>query len=647
MFFHRPGKDDRIDDAWLRDVLDNAADAIFIADPDGRYIYANKEATALLGYGVDELLTMSVPDIVAREDITDTLDKFYTARLVGLKRDERNLRRKDGSFVPVEIFITKLPNGNMYGSCRDISARKRVESALRESENRFRLMFESTADALLLLDPGIGKFIDCNRAALDMLRCKDKSQILPLHPAKLSPLHQPDGRLSTEKAEDMIATAMRNGSHRFEWIHCSAYREDFPVEVLLTPILMGERHLIITTWRDITERKKVETELLLAKSRAETANAEKSRFLAAASHDLRQPVQALNLFLDVLCETSLSDEQQKLVLNIDASAKALGELLDALLNISKLDAGIVRKQESLVDVFEIFRLLEIECAPLAKAKNLRFKLFFPQRPLAVRTDPSLLLVMLRNIVGNAIRYTSRGGVLIGARVHGGRLVFQIWDTGVGIAQEYLPKIYDEFFQIDNRQRDRAQGLGLGLSIVRRLALLMGYEVTCRSRPGRGTVFAVGLPFNGAAGQAERTIPAAPGDDLPADAALLNGLRIAFIEDDTLVAEALGNWLASYGIHVTHFANGRDALGDPRIADADLYISDFRLPGDLNGVELLDAIRHRLARPVKGIIITGDTSMDSVETLASSRWTFFHKPVEPSRLMSAIAAIGALPPASIR
>lgn len=638
MIFNYHKKTDKLDDAWLRSVLDNAADAIFITNHQGRYIYANKAASALLGYTFNEFLKMGIPDVVAQGDVSDTLDKFHMAQTGGFKRDERNLKRKDGTFVSVEIVITPLPKGGVYGSCRDISERKKVESALRESENRFRLMFESTADALLLLDPKIGQFVDCNQATMDMLRCHDKSQILPLHPAKLSPPHQPDGRSSTEKAEDMIATAMRNGSHRFEWIHCSAYREDFPVEVLLTPILMENKQLIITTWRDITERKKVETELLLAKSNAEAANADKSRFLAAASHDLRQPIQALNLFLDVLGETNLNHEQQQIVRNMEASSGALSGLLDALLNISKLDAGIVKKNEFLVDLYEIFRLLEIECAPLAKEKHLRFKLFFPQRALALHTDPGLLLVMLRNIVGNAIRYTEKGGVLVGARMHGNHLVFQIWDTGIGIAPEHLPRIYDEFFQIDNRQRDRTQGLGIGLSIVKRLALLMGYEVTCRSRPGRGAVFTVSLPFDRTIDLAGRVFSAAIDQEMPVDASRLSGLHVFIIEDDTLVAEALAGWLKSFGIEVSVFANGRDALGDRRISDADIYISDFRLPGDIGGVELLDAIQHRLARPIKGLIITGDTSTDSVEALASSQWTVFHKPVEPLRLISAIASM---------
>ncbi len=135
------------------------------------------------------------------------------------------------------------------------------KAALRESENRFRMMFEGTADALLLLDPGSGQFIDCNQAATELLRCTDKKEVLLLHPAQLSPLHQPDGRRSAEKADEMIATALRHGSHRFEWIHCSAHREDFPVEVLLTPILLGERQLIIATLRDITDRKRAETEV--------------------------------------------------------------------------------------------------------------------------------------------------------------------------------------------------------------------------------------------------------------------------------------------------------------------------------------------------------------------------------------------------
>ncbi len=210
---------------------------------------ANSEAERLSGYtlgAVDFIYSPIIPEIL-RAKVRVFADLFYLQRQVLLHNEHL----------------------------------KQQHDKLNESENRFRVMFERTADALLLLDPGSGQFIDCNQAAVDMLRCTDKKEILLLHPAQISPLHQPDGRRSAEKADEMIATAMRNGSHRFEWIHRSDHREDFPVEVLLTPILMGERQLIIATCRDITERKQAEEELLRAKQESAQAFAELTSYIQA------------------------------------------------------------------------------------------------------------------------------------------------------------------------------------------------------------------------------------------------------------------------------------------------------------------------------------------------------------------------------
>jgi signal transduction histidine kinase/ActR/RegA family two-component response regulator len=379
-----------------------------------------------------------------------------------------------------------------------------------------------------------------------------------------------------------------------------------------------------------------EHSLIAARQAAETANASKTRFLAAASHDLRQPIQAMSLYLDVLNLTALDPRQREIARNLSASMNVLGELLHSLLDISKLDAGAIRLQLTPTDVRDVLRSIEKEFAPIAQANGLRFDLFC-QRPIALVTDATLLATLLRNIVSNALRNTARGGVLVAARRHADRLAIQVWDTGIGIPAEHLANIYDEFFQIDNPQRDRTKGLGLGLAIVKRIAALLGYEVTCRSRSGRGTMFEVSMPCDRAFACVE-AISTEPATENAAWLAQLRGMRVALIEDDRLVAEALAGLLAKLGMAVTTYSGSGDALLDEAAFEADFYVSDFRLPGTMNGIELLEEIQRRAGRSINAVIITGDTSVERSDSSIAGRWEVLHKPVAAAALLEAISAV---------
>jgi signal transduction histidine kinase len=270
----------------------------------------------------------------------------------------------------------------------------------------------------------------------------------------------------------------------------------------------------IVAQTDISLRKQAEAELLLAKLQAESASIAKTRFLAAASHDLRQPIQAINLFRDALNRTDLSEEQKIIANFLSRSVHLLGELLYSLLDISKLDAGQVRPQLKELPVEELFKAVDAEFSTLALQKKLRFKLFYPFKDMVVVADPGLILSVLRNLIGNALKYTERGGVLVAARKRHRSVLIQVWDTGIGIEPHYGEQIFDEFFQIGNTQRDRAKGLGLGLAIARRMAELFDGKLSYRSRFGRGTVFEISLPLAGADGVFEASdltvsVPHAP------------------------------------------------------------------------------------------------------------------------------------------
>lgn len=235
-------------------------------------------------------------------------------------------------------------------------------------------------------------------------------------------------------------------------------------------------------------------ELQVAKDAAEAATEAKSRFLAAASHDLRQPIQAINLFKDALNQTTLNEEQQRISNFLSMAAHSLLGLLNDLLDVMKFDAGAIQPAREKVHADDLFGRIDADFSPLAMAKSLRFKLHFPFGGMVLCTDGKLLQSLLRNLIGNAIKYTEQGGVLVAIRRRGKRAVVQVWDTGIGIAPEHRATIFEEYFQVANPERDKDKGLGLGLAIVKRLARLLDTEIVCRSRLGRGSVFEFELPL---------------------------------------------------------------------------------------------------------------------------------------------------------
>jgi len=221
----------------------------------------------------------------------------------------------------------------------------------------------------------------------------------------------------------------------------------------------------------------------------------KTRFLAAAGHDLRQPLAAANLFIDALKFTNPTEKQNVIIARLDQAMSNFNGLLDTLLNVSKLDGGMIKPEYTAVPVAEIFEWIEQSFAPAANKKQIRFILHYPMKEmLAVHADIDLLKSVLMNLISNAIKFTAKGGILVGARHRGGQLLFQVWDTGIGIADEHIKHIFDEFYQVDNPQRDRVQGLGLGLYIVKRSLGLFDGDVCCHSKVGRGTVFEFLVPL---------------------------------------------------------------------------------------------------------------------------------------------------------
>ncbi|MBQ0930686.1 ATP-binding response regulator [Ideonella alba] len=356
----------------------------------------------------------------------------------------------------------------------------------------------------------------------------------------------------------------------------------------------------------------------------------KTRFLAAASHDLRQPVHALILQAAALRPQLDTPRQREMLAGIERCAASLGGLFDALLDLARLDAGALQPRREAVNLGPLLAGLVEELLPQAEAKGLRLALRLSSRaPAWVDSDPHLLATVLRNLLGNALRYTARGGVLVGVRARRGPggaagWCVQVWDTGVGIAPEHQAQVFEEFFQVDNPARQRERGIGLGLSIVRRLGTLLDMPLRLRSRPGQGTCVELQL------GAWLAPLPdAAGGSGLPV---LPPGLKVALLEDDPEVRAATESLLTAWGCQVRS-ADGVRALqaactGWP----PDRLLSDLRLPGVQDGVAAVAALRQAWQLPaLPALILTGDLGAPTMQRLAATDLAWLPKPVPLARL----------------
>jgi PAS domain S-box-containing protein len=387
--------------------------------------------------------------------------------------------------------------------------------------------------------------------------------------------------------------------------------------------------------QDITARIRSEELLLDSFRKLEEKELSKTRFLAAAGHDLRQPVAAANLFVDTLKLTSPTPRQSEIIERLDQSMQIFSGLLERLLDISKFDAGLIKPHFTSIDLSELFNWLAHNFAQGAHEKQLDFRLWFPtRRTLTLRTDIGLLQSVLMNLVGNAIKFTPQGGILVGARVRGRHILIQVWDTGIGIAEADAAHIFEEFYQAANSQRNRDAGLGLGLSICQRAMALLGGEVTCRSRPGSGSVFAFRIPLNGEAHAIEHLVAGPIQDDI-AHERLVKGKRLVVVEDDALVASGLINLLQGLGAEVLHYYSAEDTLRHADIGSADYFIVDYSLSGKLSGLDLLSHLQQGRPDPIRAVIITGETSSGFIHVTRDIPWPTLHKPANLARLLAAL------------
>jgi len=363
----------------------------------------------------------------------------------------------------------------------------------------------------------------------------------------------------------------------------------------------------------------------------ERASLERTRFFASASHDLRQPLHSLGLFGSAILARLASTPDGPLARNMMHCVDALETSFSSMLDVSKLDAGVVEVKTEAVALSDIFRRLQVNLGQQAEAEGLALR--FKPGSKWVHADPALLERMLGNLVHNALKFTQTGGVAVLARTRGPWISVEVWDSGRGIEEKEVPRIFEEFYQVGNLERDRSKGLGMGLAIVRRIARLLNVQVQVRSRPGRGTVFRVLLPR--AAMQAER--PAIEAGESSRATSSLGPLRVLVVDDEETVRSSTAVALRLYGVQVEvadGLAQARDIAATPGCR-VDALITDFRLRDEEDGIQLAAELRAMLGWKLPVLLVTGDTAPERVRQAQQSGLRVLYKPVKAHDLVTAL------------
>jgi len=386
---------------------------------------------------------------------------------------------------------------------------------------------------------------------------------------------------------------------------------------------------LVDNQRQMAQRVETATaDLTAQKQSAEAAVLAKSKFLATASHDLRQPLHAMSLLVSALKEKIRPDnsEARQLAGYIEASAHSMENMLSTLLDLSRLDAGVVVARPVCLPVEPVLERLRQQFQPIADEKGIELRI--PSSRLGIFTDPALLERILSNLLSNAVRYTDRGKVLLALRrIQKEWVRIEVWDTGRGIPGSYRERIFEEYFQLENPERDRGKGLGLGLAIVKRLSQLLGTPVQVQSGP-KGTCFSL---------RTARCLPSTGGQPAstaaPALAVLPEQAMVAFVEDDETILEAMAALFEQWGIELA-------AGGDAAAVKADLLelgrvpdviLSDYRLRGGRNGIEAINELRAVFGPHIPAALITGDTAPSTIQAISASGLPMLHKPVKPAKL----------------
>ena len=515
------------------------------------------------------------------------------------------------------VTLLNVPSGGVVVAHHNITARKLAEELTARSEARLSRMQAGANDAFWDMDL-ISRQMFYSKRWWSMLGYA--SEETTTDPALWNGLLHPDDAPRVHQVvAALLASDASSGVAEFRLLHQEGYYLSVECRGVIARDPSGKAIRISGANTDLTERKLAEADLLAAKAEAEAANHAKSQFLAAASHDLRQPLAAMGLYTRVL-DQAVKPGQEKLVSAIQRCVDQLNALLTDLLDVSRLDAGGVVPAVSDFLADDLCASLRAIHEVRAVKKGLQLRCRYAAS-ITLRTDQQIFSRLVGNLIDNAVKYTDQGGVLLAIRRHAGRLWVEVWDTGVGIAQGQLPGIFEEFRQLGEGAHQH--GSGLGLAIVAKSAALLGLEIRVASRPGRGSMFAIELPQAAASATGYLARPAAS----PL-------LTIALVDDHGYTLKALVRGLQSLGHTVIAAASGPALLEQLQRAP-DIVVCDYRLGGGETGLDVIEAVRARFGAGLAALVLTGDTQVEPLPPIRAKGVAVCGKSIPITRLQACL------------
>lgn len=661
----------RFNRSLLQSTIENISLGISVVDQQMRLVAWNRpyvemfdypEGLICVGRPIDEVFRHNAIKGEYGPGDIETQVKKRIAVLRSGKPHSYERFRPDGTVLNVRG--NPMPNGGYVNTYMDITEHKEIEEALRESEHNIRIYTDNVPVLIAYLDPD-RRYLFVNKAYAKTFHL-DRHNISGVPCSKIMPESEYEFRApyirevltgKRQKFETLLPT--QDGSVRYADVtyipHIGEYGDVLGYFTLYQDITerriaeqalqetnetleqrVKERtHTLSVVNKELrkenTIRALMEDELRQAKSDADAANLGKTRFLAAASHDLLQPLNAARLFSSALAQQSHSDETRQLVDNLDGSLKAAEELITAILDISKLDAGALEPSITDFEISDLFTNLTADFTAMAKDKSLRFRC----RPskLVVRSDQQMLRRILQNFLSNAIRYTQDGGILLGCRRRGDKIRFEVWDTGVGIPQNKLKEVFEEFRRIDNPKHSQVQGLGLGLAITERIARMLEHRLLVRSWPTKGTVFSVDVPL----GEAKKAVKQKPENRGWIRSKGLNGIRVLVIDNEPKILEGMSALLGGWSCEVAVAISGNEAVAriQEEHFEPDIILADYHLSETDTGLMALEEINILTDREIPAIVITADRTEEIKQQIADSGAQLLTKPIRPAALRAMI------------